>query len=343
MGRVVAAFFVPLCTLATPDEVAAQPSTRIVPTAQVWEIGFEVTGGDRLASGVVATMPVPDNWPEQQVNVIRQEKTENVRLVSFKRLAGVRLMALSIPKLAPGASAKATVTFEVTRSFADVPAEPTSLKVASRLSKSLRNYLKPSPLIESTDKKIRDLAEEITADKSNPWEQTEAIYRWVRENVKHLQGRQGEIDAPNSSFQWTRANAIYRVGDHKGALGALRDRNGDCEEFASLIIALCRAVKIPARTVWVPGHCYCEFYLQDTKGRGLWIPCDATPGHTFGSVKDPRIILQKGDNFYSSAQRKWMRYARPTLTAKDFSGRVAPALLPSIRQLDQTATEASVD
>ena len=42
---------------------------------------------------------------------------------------------------------------------------------------------------------------------------------------------------------------------------ALRDGTGDCEELSSLFIALCRAHGIPARTVWVPDHCYPEFYL----------------------------------------------------------------------------------
>lgn len=343
MHKVVAALLVPLCSIARPDEAPTQPSIRITPRTQIWEIGLEITGGDGFASRVVATMPVPDTWPEQQVKIIKQDKTQNVRQLSFKSLAGVRQMTLSIPRLAPGATAKAIVTFEVTRSFTDVPTEPRGLKLASPPSQSLRNYLTPSPLIESTDDKIRNLAEEITAEKTSAWEQAEAIYQWVRENVEYLQGRRGEIGAPDSPYQWVPESAFYRVGDHKGALGALRDRNGDCEEFASLIIALCRAIKIPARTVWVPGHCYCEFYLQDANGKGLWVSCDATRNHSFGSVKDPRVILQKGDNFYSAAERKRMRYARPTLSAADVRGRVAPTLKPSIRKLEPSETEAVVD
>ena len=58
----------------------------------------------------------------------------------------------------------------------------------------------------------------------------------------------------------------------KGALAALRDGTGDCEEITSLFIAICRAADIPARTVWVPGHCYPEFYLVDDKGQGHWFP-----------------------------------------------------------------------
>ena len=49
--------------------------------------------------------------------------------------------------------------------------------------------------------------------------------------------------------------------------------------------------------VWVPGHCYPEFYLEDAEGRGHWIPCQAAGTRAFGSMPEHRPILQKGDNF----------------------------------------------
>jgi len=302
MHTSAAALVVALSAFAAADEPRTQSVGQGVPEPQVWQVGLEITGGDGPASGIVATAPIPDTWPEQQVKVIKQEKTRNVRRITYRDLRGARQMIVSIPRLAAGASAKALITFEITRTFAETPLGADDFKLETRPNRDLQAFLKPSPLIESEDDQILKLAQEITADKATAWQQVQAIFQWVRENVD------------------------YREGELKGALAALRDGNGDCEEFASLIIALCRASGIPARTVWVPDHCYCEFYLQDAKGKGHWIACDGTRTYPFGSVYDPRVILQKGDNFYNSAQRKWMRYAAPTLKASNIRGTTGPAI-----------------
>jgi hypothetical protein len=60
---------------------------------------------------------------------------------------------------------------------------------------------------------------------------------------------------------------------------------------------MCRAEGIPARTVWVEGHCYPEFYLVDAKGNGWWFPCQAAGTRAFGGMPDQLPILQKGDAF----------------------------------------------
>jgi hypothetical protein len=64
-----------------------------------------------------------------------------------------------------------------------------------------------------------------------------------------------------------------------------------------LFIAAARSQGIPARTVWVEGHCYPEFYLEDEAGVGCWHPCQAAGTRAFGSMPDQLPILQKGDSF----------------------------------------------
>ena len=56
------------------------------------------------------------------------------------------------------------------------------------------------------------------------------------------------------------------------------------------------AAGVPARTVWVPGTCYPEFYLLDDDGKGHWFPCEMTENRSFGGTSETRPILQKGDN-----------------------------------------------
>ena len=117
------------------------------------------------------------------------------------------------------------------------------------------------------------MAKQIGVDKKKAWDHIEAIYDWVRENIKDKD--QG--------------------GVIKGAVAG-KDGNGDCEARTSTFVAICRAADIPARTVWVSGHVYPEFYLCDGTGEGHWFPCQWRSARQFGGITDLRPILQKGDN-----------------------------------------------
>ena len=79
----------------------------------------------------------------------------------------------------------------------------------------------------------------------------------------------------------------------------------------------------PARAVWIPGHTYPEFYLEDENGKGHWFPCQAAGSYQFGSMSEKRPILQKGDRFKVSGQRELVRYAQPTLKCKNVTGAMA--------------------
>ena len=236
--------------------------------------------------------PVPTDWPEQEVTTVSEEISPGVKVKYEVVDAGVKLMSVEIAKLAANEEAKAIITIDVRRS-AILPPDDTDIYVLPDMKKlpaEIRPYLSPSPKIESRDPKIRELAKTIGADKEKAWEQVEAIYDWVREKVK------------------------YENGPLKGALAALKDGTGDCEEITSLFIAICRAADIPARTVWVPGHCYPEFYLEDDKGKGHWFPCQSAGAREFGGINDTRPILQKGDNFRGPKGKQ--RYMAEYLTGK---------------------------
>jgi len=113
----------------------------------------------------------------------------------------------------------------------------------------------------------------------------------------------------------------YRNGDLKGARRALADGWGDCEELTCLFIAAARSQGIPARTVWVEGHCYPEFYLEDTAGNGCWHPCQAAGTRAFGSMPDQLPILQKGDSFRDPDRPgKQVRYVAEFLKGEAVAG-----------------------
>lgn len=267
---------------------------------QQWRVGVIITAVGGPCRGLRATVPVPTGWPEQQVRVVQEDVGPPVQRVDYRMLdGGVQQMLVLIPALNAGETARALVTFEVTRREILAPADPALFRLPERAPRDVMKYLAASPYIESTHPQIRDLAREILQEQpeaAGAWERVEAFYDYVREHV------------------------AYRNGTLKGALAALRDGSGDCEELTSLFIALCRASKIPARTVWVPDHCYPEFYLQDAQGRGHWFPCQAAGTRAFGGIPELRPILQKGDNFQVPEQRERQRYVAEFLKGTAFRG-----------------------
>lgn len=251
-----------------------------------YEVGVLVTAEKGPCRNIVAYLPAPANWPEQQVEVVSEDVSSQVKKVEYRDIGNgeVRQMVVTIPSLKAGEEARAVATFRVARRQVLPPESTSSFVLPKKFKDNTRRYLTPSPKIESNHRKIRDLAREVVQGKEGAWEQVEAIYDWVRENVE------------------------YKNGPLKGAMAALDDKTGDCEELTSLFIALCRANGIPARTVWVPSHCYPEFMLEDEEGNPHWFPCQAAGTRSFGGIPETRPVLQKGDNFRVPGNRERQRY-----------------------------------
>lgn len=265
---------------------------------QRWQVGM-IIKATSPCTGIFGTAPVPTDWTEQSVRIVAEDVSPHVKRLEYRMLEnGVRQMLVEIPQLAAGETAQALVTFEVTRSSILEPTDTTIFQIPERLPKEISKFLGPSPLIETRHSTIQKLAKEVLEgkDDADGWTKVETIYDWVRDNVK------------------------YENGDIKGALAAVRDKTGDCEELTSLFIALCRVNKIPARTVWIPDHCYPEFYLVDESGKGHWFPCQAAGTRSFGAMPEFRPVLQKGDNFKVPEKKQDQRYVAEFLTVKAVRG-----------------------
>jgi len=288
---IVAAALVLLACNAVSRAQFKQPEPQAAEVGQAetsrWQCGMIVQAVGGPCVGLVGYAPVPVEWPEQEVRVV-EEDVSSAAKVSYTTVDGtVKVMVVRIRRLAAGEKAQALVTYEITRRAILAPTDSDRYTVPDlrKLDMQVRKYLGESPKIETNHRRIADLAREIGADQDKAWDRVEAIYDWVRENVE------------------------YKNGPLKGALAALQDGHGDCEELTSLFIAICRAADIPARTVWVPGHCYPEFYLEDESGEGHWFPCQAAGTRAFGEMPETRPILQKGDSFRPPWNRRQkMRY-----------------------------------
>ena len=138
----------------------------------------------------------------------------------------------------------------------------------------LKPWLEPASKIESDHPQIIERARELTAPANDDLQKARLIFNFVKKHVRY------DLGSPHRN---------------KGALSALQNRVGVCEDYAALFVALCRAAEIPARQVngytdphgcglsWklAPAetlslkgcrHSWSEFYLD---GIG-WLPADPT-------------------------------------------------------------------
>jgi transglutaminase-like putative cysteine protease len=274
--------------------VADKPSASSVrygqPVVVKYRVGAEVTASRGAYRNVLMMVAVPLECPEQQVRLVEEDISSGVE-VSYRMLQndGAKQMLMLVPSLAKGTTAKAILTYEVEMHPILPPEETKDLKIPERVPRDVRRYTSGSPYIEVNHRKIRSLAKEIFSgvDKSaTDWERVEAIYDYVLEHIAYVEG------------------------EDKSALDTLRDGQADCYGRSALFVALCRANDIPARMVWVDGHAYPEFYLEDAAGEGHWYPCESAGTRAFGDMPLARIILQKGDNFQVPERpRERLRYA----------------------------------
>lgn len=251
------------------------------PKQSRYRCGLILDAGRANCRGVVATFPLLREWPEQQVKLVDQAIDPLFGRWATRELGDglVTQFVTRIPAVRAGTMASALMTYEVTRSRIMGPGEDAKAKLDSlaapkRPSNELRQFLMSSPYIDPSSGRIRMAVREIEAmESATTWGRVEQAYDWVREKINYVEG---EI---------------------KSADDALKDGSGDCEELTSAFIAICRAMRIPARMVYVLRHCYPEFYLEDGDGTGTWFPCQAAGTRQFGSMEEYRPILQKGDRF----------------------------------------------
>ena len=288
------------------DDSAGVSFTK--PVTQKWKVGARIRAANRSVRSAYITIPVPMDWPEQSVKVVEEKIPDNVTGVKYRVLNdGVRQILANVVNVKPGEQVEMSVTFEVTVSQIEAPKDTSKFVKPKRPSRNIKAHLNRSPQINHGSMKLRNQVKEIVKDIDEPWKQVEALYDWVRENIKQINEKP------------------------EGAQSCLRHLKGPPEDMVSLFIAFCRANKVPARTVWVEGHVYAEFYLEDEEKKGHWFPAQLAGNRDFGSMSDPRIIQQKGDNIKVPEEEKRQRYVYEHVTAKT----LAPPTVKFIRQLIQ--------
>ncbi len=147
-------------------------------------------------------------------------------------------------------------TLQITRETA-LQTHATPYDLPARDS-ALARWLQPEPLVQSWDPRIAAQARLVVSsgsgrDRANPARAAELLTRWVHANVR----REVATTVPSAEQ-------------------VLEQRRGDCNEFATLYVALARSAGLPARTVsgllYLNGrfyyHAWSEVYLGD------WVAVD---------------------------------------------------------------------
>ena len=277
-------------TIAKSDDLEAVPNAQRLkfdsPQTQRWRIGI-ILETPVTCTNALATFPVPINWPEQEVRVVSENVDPMVTKWGPRELVPqAKQIVVQMNRVPAGATVEATFEVEIVRSRILPPDQTDDLSVPKRLPREISKlFMGNSPFIDASNGRVRAASREVAKlESENDWQRIEQIYDYVRENVEYVEGKL------------------------KNASDALKDGRGDCEEMTSLFVAMCRNNGIPARVVWIPDHCYPEFYLQDGDGNEFWFPCQAAGTRQFGRMDEYRPVLQKGDRFKLPEKRTPVRY-----------------------------------
>lgn len=129
------------------------------------------------------------------------------------------------------------------------PAFPTQASAGPELAR----YLRPELGIEADDPTIVAKAREVASGATTTWQAARAVADWVHRNIAY------EITAG-------------------GARACLGTRQGDCGPQTRLVIAMCRALGIPARMVgglmYSDGRFLQHYWAEVHLGEAGWVPFD---------------------------------------------------------------------
>lgn len=283
-------------------------------------VGVRIQAGDGSMLNNLALTVFPTSWPEQKVEIV-QANVPALLQYELRDLPGGNQQLLFKSRMIPaGTTVEATLQVRIEKFHILGPDDTSQLSVPRKLPRDVSQYLGNSPFIEANSSEIRTIVRKILAENpANDWEKIETMYDWVRENIE------------------------YTRGELKTVRQALRDRTGDCEEMTSTFVALCRAARVPARCVWIPNHCYAEFYLEDQDGVGHWFPCQLAGTRNFGSMPEYLPILQKGDRFKVPEKKELERYLADYMSSQKVTGRTDPKVEFIRRLLGDAANLPSAD
>lgn len=170
----------------------------------------------------------------------------------------------------------------------------------------LDRYLKPTPNIDCDNAAIIEKAQNLTAAKRQTGERAASLFYFVRDGIKY------------NAYRYILAPGYFKASE------TLSRGDGFCIQKAVLLVALARAVGIPARLFFADvqnhfapqqmvdwlgmilftHHGYCELYIE-----GKWVK--ATPAFDYETCLENRIIPVEFDGRSDSILHSHNRDGKP--------------------------------
>ena len=148
-------------------------------------------------------------------------------------------------------------------------------------------FLRPNSMVQSDHPEIKNIISSLIADAADTNEKAKRCFDWVVGFLEYANPIRG----------------LY------SSIQALSDRKVDCGGFSTLLVALLRAAKIPARCVfgWAVEskygyHAWVEYFDNQKES---WVPCDPSVANLgnrtrldagFGFINDDRVVFSVGED-----------------------------------------------
>ena len=300
-----------------------EPKQEELDDGQLYDINmtysFDNNGPSTITRAEIYIALIQDNMPYQEIIEESVASGHEYELITDNY--GNKIAKFNIESITANTSEIVTLNYKVK-----------AYKIKNYLGNCqgevIDDYLESEKYIESDNQEIIDLANQITAGKTNHCEKAMAIYEYIGDNI---------------TYEVTK-------GDY-GALHLLQTKIGDCTCFTDLFNALARASGIPARNVdgmtykkekdytntnmteeeiesdKNPLHAWSEVYLPGTG----WTPVDTTwgqksdwPKHfsrtdgqhvkfTIGKNNMGEYMLRDDVNFHYSTSNYWWNGQQPNV------------------------------
>jgi hypothetical protein len=153
----------------------------------------------------------------------------------------------------------------------------------------IKFYTREEPFLEQTPK-MKELVDSLLSNTKNPLTKARKIFTWIRENMKYAYPPK-----------------------NRGAKTALNSLKGDCGQYTTLFVSLCRIAGIPARQRsgfhFVQEntglHVWAEIFLPPYG----WVPVDATRENGFGKIGNDLVTASIGTNIPLKHSPLWANYS----------------------------------
>lgn len=312
---------------AKPQRMEPADAYRVPGDTRTFEVTYvgHVTDVPEDTKKLRVWLPVPRDSEVQKITDLKVTGADGIRMTE-EPLHGNRMAYVEIPS--PGTSVDLTMTFTCEREEDRVDLGKLATD-GTETGPRPTSFLEPSRLVVVNDR-IRKLADEQTAGREGTLEKARALYDYVLEHMSY----------DKSGVGWGNGDTIYACDVGKG----------NCTDFHSLFLSLCRAEGIASGFeigLYLPYerglnadvggyHCWAFFRIPGK----TWVPVDiseadknpAKADYFFGGHTSNRVTLsvgrdlvlepaQAGDplnyflNPYAEADGK------PVKTSKDWSYR----------------------